>query len=77
MNSLDQNEGDEPLTAEEFADLLYRQVASHDAFDAIEGATRRTPTEFMVHSFDGPALMVTVAPVTTFAARAVGRNSPE
>jgi hypothetical protein len=63
MNDLGQDEGGEPLTAEEVAELLYRQVASHDAFDAIEGATRRTPTEFMVHPFDGPALLATVAPV--------------
>ena len=65
MNNLDHDEGSEPLTAEEFAELLYRQVASHDSFDAIEGATRRTPTEFMVHPFDGPALHVTVAPMSS------------
>jgi hypothetical protein len=62
MNDLD--EGGEPHSAEEFTELLYRQVASHDAFDAIEGATRRMPTEFTVHPFDGPALLLTVAPVS-------------
>lgn len=63
MNDLDQHGGGEPPTAEEFTELLYRQIASHDAFDAIEGASRRTPTEFVVHPFDNPTMLVTVAPV--------------
>ena len=58
-----ENEGGVPLTAEELSAVLYRQVASDDAFDAIEGAIRRTPTEFVVHPFDGPALLVKVVPV--------------
>lgn len=63
MNDHDQDEGGEPLSAEAFTEPLYRQVASDDAFDAVEGANRRTPTQFMVHPFDGPALLVTVAQV--------------
>lgn len=51
------------LSAEGLSELLYRQVATDDAFDAIEGATRKTATEFIVYPFDGPPLLVTVAPV--------------
>jgi hypothetical protein len=52
-----------PLTAKDLSGLLYLQVATDDAFDAIEGASRKSPTEFVVHPFDGPALLVTVTPV--------------
>lgn len=65
MNSVDNDEDDDgtPLTAEDFSTLLYQQIASVAAFDAIEGASRMTPTEFVVHPFDGSALLVKVAPV--------------
>jgi hypothetical protein len=56
------NSADE-LSAESLSELMYRQVATNDAFDGIEGASRATATEFIVYPFDGPPLLVTVAPV--------------
>lgn len=50
-------------TAEDLSELLYRQVANDDAFDAIEGASQTSPTEFLVYPFDGTVLLVTVTPV--------------
>ena len=57
----DEVEGGEPLTAEEFSALLYREIGTEKDFDDIEGLTRKTPTEFVVYPFDGPPLSVTVA----------------
>ncbi|HEY7328070.1 MAG TPA: hypothetical protein VH592_10540 [Gemmataceae bacterium] len=51
------------LSAESLSELMYRQVATDDAFDSIEGASRATATMFIVYPFDGPPLLVTVAPV--------------
>lgn len=53
-------DGGQALTAEAFSNLLYHKVASDDAFDAIQGASRTTATEFVVHPFDGPPLAVKV-----------------
>lgn len=44
----------------ELSDLLYREVASSDAFSAIEGASRLSPTEFVVYPFKGKPFKVAV-----------------
>jgi hypothetical protein len=64
MNSaVSKGDGEDVLTVETLSNILYRQIANDDAFDAIEGASRKSPNEFVVYPFDGPALLVTVAQV--------------
>jgi hypothetical protein len=58
-----EGDGEDVLTVEMLSNILYRQVANDDAFDAIEVASRKSPNESIVYPFDGPPLLVTVAPV--------------
>lgn len=62
-SAVSEGDGEENVTVEMLSNILYRQVANDDAFDAIEGASRKAPKEFVVYPFDGPALLVTVASV--------------
>jgi hypothetical protein len=62
-SAVSEGDGEGVLTVEMLSNILYRQVANDDAFDAIEGASRKSPNEFIVYPFDGPPLLVTVAPV--------------
>ena len=64
VNSADpEDEAGTPMTAEDLSATLCRQVATDNAFDSIEGASRTSPNVFVVYPFDGPALLVTVTPV--------------
>lgn len=58
-----EGDGGDVLTVEMLSNMLYRQVAKDNAFDSIEGASRKSPNEFVVYPFDGPALLVTVVPM--------------
>ena len=62
-SAVSEGDGEDLLTVEMLSNILYRQVAADDAFDAIEGASRKSPNEFIVYPFDGPPLLVMVAPV--------------
>ena len=62
-SAVSEGDGEDVLTVEMLSNILYRQVANDDAFDGIEGASPKSPNEFVVYPFDGPALLVTVASV--------------